>query len=66
MQQARNIYGTGKGQSINTPNTLFNTLDVIKKTLLLAFNGNEEALNAFGFDVVVGQAKSPAPKNKAA
>ncbi len=66
MQQAKNIYGTGKAQGINTPGTLSNTLDLIKKTLLLYFRGNEEALGSFGFNVVVGQAKSPQPKNKAA
>src|SRR4051812_13293648 len=66
MQQARNIYGTESGQSVATPGTLYNLCNLIKKTLLLKYAGNEAALGAFGFDVVTGQAKSPQAKKKAA
>lgn len=57
IQQAKNIYGTSKGQGVETPGTLYNKCDVIKKKLLLKYRGNEEALSSFGFDVVIGLAK---------
>ncbi len=66
MQQARTIYGAEEGQSVDTPGTLYNFCNLIKKTLLLKYAGNEAALGSFGFNVVVGQAKSPQLKNKAA
>jgi hypothetical protein len=62
MLQANNIYGTSKGQTIFTPNTLLNSCDTIKKELLKKYKGSEESLAIFGYDVVVGQAKSPTPR----
>lgn len=64
MQRAKTIYGTGVGQNINTPGTLYYILDIIKQTLLKKNKGNEDALSRFGFSVVIGQSKSPVPKNK--
>ena len=62
MQQAKSIYGIAKGQSIDTPGTLYFMVDLIKGALLKKNKGSEEALSTFGFNVVVGQAKSPKPK----
>lgn len=64
MEQARIYYGTAKGQSVNTPNTLYNYVDVIKNYLLSYYSGAEEKLSEFGFHVVIGSAKSPTKKAK--
>lgn len=64
MEQSRSIYGFGKGQTISTPYTLYNMVDDIKDTLLLAYKGNEEGLGEWGFDVSVGAAKSPGKSGK--
>lgn len=64
MQQARTLYGTSTGQSINTPGTLLFACDTIKRALLKKYKGNEEMLSTFGFNVVVGQASSPKSKVK--
>ena len=64
MQQANNLYGTGKGQDVNTHGTLYFRLDIIKKILLKKYKGNEEMLSNYGFDVVVGQSKSPVKKTQ--
>lgn len=64
MEQSRVIYGNAKGQTISTPYTLYNMVDDIKDTLLLAYKGNEESLGEWGFDVSVGSAKSPGAKGK--
>jgi hypothetical protein len=64
MQQANSIYGRAKGQNINTPDTLYNSVDIIKDILLLVYKGNEEKLSEWGFKVVIGQAKSPKPRAK--
>src|SRR5438045_835197 len=34
MEQAKNLYGTGKSQTVDTPGTLYYEADVIKKGLL--------------------------------
>lgn len=62
MEQARIIYGTDKGQTVNTKGTLYYMLDLAKKALLRKHKGNEEALGEYGFKVVTGTAKSPAKK----
>ncbi len=59
MQQAKSIYGTAPGQNILTPGTLYYKVDVIKKSLMKKYKGNEEALSTFGFNVVAGVAKTP-------
>ena len=64
-QQAEIIYGRGKGQTSETPNTLYNSVTLIRDFLLNQNAGNEEALSEWGFPVVVGTAKSPKRKPKA-
>ena len=63
MQQARIQLGTDKGQSINTPNTLYYLITLIRDFLLVVYAGNEEVLSEWGFKVVVGEAKSPGSTN---
>lgn len=64
-EQADLIFGRGKGQSAQTPNTLYNMITLIRDLLLVQNAGNEEALSEWGFKVVVGTAKSPKQKPKA-
>lgn len=64
MEQARNVFGTAKGQNVNTPGTCYNMVNLIKDFLLINYAGNEEILSEWGFKVVVGAAKSPTPKKK--
>jgi hypothetical protein len=66
MQQARTIYGTAVGQTIQSPGTLYSMLDTIKQSLLKKYKGNEETLSNYGFNVVIGQAKSPVKKTTTA
>lgn len=54
--------GVASGQNINTPKTMYNTISIIKDTLLLEYRGREETLSGFGFNVVIGTAKSPTKK----
>ena len=63
MQQARQKYGTDKGQTSNTPETLYNNTVLIKEFLLALNPGTEENLSEWGFNVVVGTAKSPSRNN---
>lgn len=63
MQKAQNFYGLGKGQSIDTPGTIYYNIDKIKKVLLIENDENEEALSEWGFNVVVGKSKSPKKKS---
>ncbi|MES2619898.1 MAG: hypothetical protein V4615_03525 [Bacteroidota bacterium] len=63
-EQSRNAFGVGMGQSITTPDTLYHELDKIKRILLVAHSGNEEALSEWGFNVVVGSAGVGAKKKK--
>ncbi len=63
-QQAELIYGRAKGQNAETPNTLYNTVTLIRDFLLLQNAGNEESLSEWGFNVVVGAAKGPKKKQK--
>ena len=58
MQQARQLLGTDIGQNSNTDGTLYNMLLKIKQLLLLYHKSNEESLSTWGFNVVVGKAKS--------
>jgi hypothetical protein len=64
MQQANNLYGISKTQTIDTPGTLYNRLDVIRRSLLKTNKGSEEVLSNYGFNVVIGQAKSPVRKTQ--
>ncbi|MBI4931585.1 MAG: hypothetical protein HY841_12520 [Bacteroidetes bacterium] len=64
MQEAKTIYGNGKGQDVETPGTLYNMEDEVKDILLHENKGNEEELSQWGYNVVVGSAKSPKPRQK--
>jgi len=59
------LLGMADGQNAQTKGTtLFETLQI--RDLLLAVNrGNEEGLEPWGFDVVVGSASAPKKKEKA-
>jgi len=63
-EQARNAFGVAAGQSITTPDTLYHELDKIKRILLVAHSGNEEALSEWGFNVVIRSASVGAKKKK--
>jgi hypothetical protein len=56
MDQARKIMGTNPGQTVNTDGTLFYKLTDIKKYLLFKYNGVEEVLSEYGFNIVVRNA----------
>ncbi|MBA4322652.1 MAG: hypothetical protein C0408_07535 [Odoribacter sp.] len=64
-EQADMIFGRGEGQTMETPNTLYNMISLIRDYLLVLNAGNEEALSEWGFKVVVDTAKSPVRKPKA-
>lgn len=64
MQQARLLIGIEKSQNVNTSGTLLNMLQHAKQYLLVLYKGHEEMLGEWGFDVVVGQAKSYQKKAK--
>jgi hypothetical protein len=56
--RAAGIIGVGPGHSQNTKGTLVFGVTQIRDFLAAVNKGNEEALGGWGFDVVVGQAKS--------
>ena len=60
--EADTALGVAPGQNINTPKTMYNTISIIKDTLLLEYRGSEETLSRYGFNVVIGTAKSPSKK----
>ena len=63
MQQSYTTLGVAKGQTVHTPNTLYNALAAVRDYLLVLNKGNEETLSEWGFNVVVGTAKSPKKKS---
>lgn len=64
MEEANKALGIGKGQSNTTEGTALYYLVGIRDSLLKAHRNNEEKLSEYGFNVVVGQAKSPTKKPK--
>ena len=54
--------GVAPGQNVNTLNTMYNAVTVIRNMLLIEYRGREEMLSEFGYDVVIGSAKSPSKK----
>ena len=66
--RASSLIGNGPGQTQNTKGTLLFGITQIRDFLAAVNKGNEEALSGWGFDVVVGQAKSRAraPKENGA
>lgn len=61
MKESYTAIGTAKGQTSDTPNTLYNATKRIKQFLLTTQSENPTNIKTWGFDVVVGQAK---PKGK--
>lgn len=65
-EKASTALGLAKGQSIRTEGTGLNLVAKVR-TLLLGLNmGKENALEPFGFTVVVGSAAAPTKKQKPA
>ena len=64
-QKARQVrdqaLGTADGQTAYTQGTALNLITYARDLLLVEDEGQEEALTAYGFNVVVGSAKNPAP-----
>jgi len=57
-QLAHKIVGSFKGQNIRTKGTLYNILGLIRTHLLVVYQGNEEKLSLFGFNVVITTSSS--------
>jgi hypothetical protein len=55
---ARNLCGYGEGQTSETPGTLYYLITQVRDLLLVAYDGNEEQLSTFGFNVVVSSSTS--------
>jgi hypothetical protein len=53
--------GIADGQTAYTKDTALNLITYARDQLLVTDEGSEEALTAYGFNVVVGSAKSPTP-----
>jgi len=68
-QKARQVrdqaLGTADGQTAYTKDTALNLITYARDLLLVEDEGQEEALTAYGFNVVVGSAKNPTPAAKA-
>jgi hypothetical protein len=58
-EEASTLIGSAPGQTSETLNTLYHDLTGFRDALLVAHRGTEEALSAYGFNVVVGTAASP-------
>jgi hypothetical protein len=51
--------GIAKGQNASTPDTVLNLVTYVRDQLLLVNEGNEEVLGEYGFNIVIGTARSP-------
>ncbi|HUJ08974.1 MAG TPA: hypothetical protein VL171_03035 [Verrucomicrobiae bacterium] len=58
-QRRDTALGIADGQNAATPDTILNLVNYVRDELLLQYAGNEEVLQQYGFDVVIGTAKSP-------
>ena len=69
-QQARQMrdtaLGLAKSQTTQTPDTGLALATYVRDQLLLTYKGTEEALSAYGFEVVVGSAKTATRAKKPA
>ncbi|MFT3870323.1 MAG: hypothetical protein QM715_17885 [Nibricoccus sp.] len=63
--QRNQLLGISEGQNLQTKGTLLFEIMRIRDLLLGASRGNEKALEPWGFDVTVGEAKAPTRKAKA-
>jgi len=64
MQESDVALGIDKGQTSETPGTMYNRITLARDRLLVSYAGNEEALSQWGFNVVIsefvpGKRKSP-------
>ena len=67
MNQARQILGTGAGQTITTKGTLHYDLELIKRHLMGKYREYPEGMSKHGFHVVIDTAKGVGrPKKKKA
>jgi hypothetical protein len=64
MQQSRVLWGNDKGQTINTPDTLYYMLKDIKQLLLVKHQGVEQSLEGWGFNVVISLSQVGRKKKK--
>jgi len=64
MQESESFLGYAEGQTAETPGTVYNLLTSVRNILLETYRGNEEALQEWGFGVVVGTAKTPVRKKE--
>ncbi len=53
--------GVADGQTVYTKDTALNLVTYARDLLLVENEGQEEALTAYGFNVVIGSAKNPTP-----
>jgi len=64
-QKARQVrdqaLGLADGQTVYSKDTALNLVTYVRDLLLVQNEGQEEALTAYGFNVVVGSAKGPTP-----
>ena len=65
-QRRDTALGVADGQSATTPDTILNLVNYVRDELLLQYAGNEEVLQQYGFDIVIGTAKSPSRNHAAA
>ena len=63
-QQRDQSLGVADGQTAYTAGTVLNLVTYVRDMLLLTMEGNEEGLSAYGFNVVVGSAKTPQRETK--
>ena len=64
MEEARRLVGVDTGQTSLDQGTILNTMHSIRDLLKLLNKGHEEALGAWGFDVVVGSTQPFSKKRK--
>jgi hypothetical protein len=66
MQESRRLFGYDKGQTINTPDTLYYLMKSMKMVLLVKHMGVEESLTSWGFNVVISSSNVGRKKKKKA
>lgn len=61
-QSAATLIGVGPGQGAETPETILFHITGIRDQLLTKHRGAEEALGDYGYQVIIGTAKTPGPR----
>ena len=62
LEKSANTLGLGTGQTSRTEGTGLNLVGLVRDSLLTEYSGNENAMEPFGFKVVVGTAAGPKKK----